>query len=198
MNKFKNIMLTAVLGSALIAGGGTALARSNKKDNKSKARSEAYCPQACNQACAPVCAPGPCAPDSCAPGRPGKPGPGFAKRGGRPGNPMARALEGLDLTQAQKDSVKSIAKRQRQSVKEGERKLREQVRANTDKELQQVLTPEQFAKYQANREQQKELRKNAPKGPRGDKQFGHKKGHRHGHHADKPRKGGDSNRHAKK
>ncbi len=176
MTKFKNIMLAATLGTAMIAGGGIALAQSDKNYSKSKALSEQHCPAVCTQACAP---------DSCVPGRGAK---NCTRRGGKPGSPMVRAMEGIDLTQAQKDSVKSIVQRQRQAVREGERKLRQEARANTDKQLQQVLTPEQFAKYQANREQQKELRKN--RGQRDGKAFGNKKG-RHGHHTytGKDRKG---------
>lgn len=185
MAKFKNIMLAATLGTAMIAGGGIALAQSDKTDSKSKACSEQHCPTVCPQSCAP---------DSCFPGR----GPKYcARRGGKPGAPMARAMEGIDLTQAQKDSVKSIVQRQRQAVREGERKLRQEARANTDKQLQQVLTPEQFAKYQANREQQKELRKNRNRYD--GKAFGNKKG-RHVHHAntDKSRKCDGNARQAKK
>lgn len=204
MTKIKNIMLAMTLGAAMIAGGGTAIAKSGKKDKKSKARTEQYCNSYCNDTCGDNCNRNcndncnnictqncttqvPCAADSCRfPGRHHS-GKEYGRHHGNPGKASGfRAMEGLDLTQAQKDSVKSIMKRQKEAVRAGERQLRQQARANTDKELQQLLTPEQFAKYQANREQ---LRKDAPKGAgRDGKQFKEGKRHhgdRNRHHADR-------------
>lgn len=172
----KNIMLTLTLGATMIAGGGIAIAKSNKKDKNTNSRTEQYCNNYCNNtcndnsnnACNQNCTtPPPCPPDSYRfHGRHHHPGMEPGRPHGRPGHASdIHAMKGLDLTQAQKDSVKSIMKRQKQTILDGERQLRQQARENADKELQQILTPEQFAKYQANREQ---FRKDAPKGPKCD------------------------------
>lgn len=68
---------------------------------------------------------------------------------------LKMALQGIELTQAQKDSVKAIAKRQHQVIAEGERKLHEEAMASAEVQMQKVLTPEQFVQFKANVEKMK-------------------------------------------
>lgn len=72
-------------------------------------------------------------------------------------NPMA----GINLTDAQKDKLKELRKEQKASVEKIDKEARakkEKARAEFDKDLKKVLTPEQYAQYEANKAKAQEMR----------------------------------------
>lgn len=164
MTNIKKTILALTMGVAMIAGG-SAIAAPKDNNIPNGQRSEQ------------------CSPDSCrgaqrfhkgSKGMRGDKGPRHhGKRHGRRDGKMM-AFKGIELTQAQKDSVKAIAKREKMAVREGMRNVRQQAHAAAEKEIQQILTPEQFQIFQANetqmqqqkqaRVQQKDKKKNRPKG----------------------------------
>lgn len=69
-----------------------------------------------------------------------RPGRGFGMHGHRPGGPRPEGGERPELTEEQKQKM------------EKERKERQQAMEAYDKELQNILTADQFTKYKADRE----------------------------------------------
>ncbi len=74
---------------------------------------------------------------------------------------LKKALKGIELTESQKDSVKSVSRSIRQSYRQSERNLRAKMRAAEMARMKQILTPEQYTIYEQNM-----ARINAPKPPK--------------------------------
>ncbi|MHB2015575.1 MAG: hypothetical protein ACYCW6_01375 [Candidatus Xenobia bacterium] len=85
---------------------------------------------------------------------PPSPGQGQPGPGGGPGGHHGGPIDQLGLTDQQKQQVRSIMQAQHQKMR--------QLQQDTDNQLKQVLTPEQFAKLQQLRQQ---LHRHRPGGP---------------------------------
>lgn len=158
MTNIKKAMFAFSLSAAMICGG-SAIAK--PKANKQKG---AKCTTECTQTPCPSgqgnCQPTPsCRPDTCnEKGKCGVHRHGDRKRhhGKHQNGYMARAMQNLNLTEAQRDSIKLLRISQCKASKEAERRLKMQRKENFDNGLKAILTPEQYAQYQANLEQMKQ------------------------------------------
>lgn len=161
MNIVKKAVPALALCAAMICGG-TATAQTKKQENKGNcipAECTATCPT--QQAQCQL----PCQKD-------GKHKEGrhhHGRKGHKEGGKMQRALQGIELTQTQKDAIKEMAKKQRDNDKESKREMKRKSKENFDNGMKQILTPEQYTRYQSNIAQMKKDGKNA-----GDKERKHR------------------------
>jgi Spy/CpxP family protein refolding chaperone len=95
---------------------------------------------------------------------------------------LTRMAEELKLTDAQKPKVEAALKEQiekmrglRDAAPEERRTKVQALRVDLDKKMKEILTAEQYEKWQKTREQGRGPREGRPGGPRGEKKRGEKK-----------------------
>lgn len=108
--------------------------------------------------------------------------PGAGQRGDMIKERFTRMAEELKLTEAQKPKVEAALKEQiekmrglRDAAPEERRTKGQALRVDLDKKMKEILTAEQYEKWQKTREQGRGPREGRPGGPRGEKKRGEKK-----------------------
>jgi Spy/CpxP family protein refolding chaperone len=108
--------------------------------------------------------------------------PGAGQRGDMIKERLTRMAEELKLTDAQKPKVEAALKEQiekmrglRDTAPEERRTKVQALRVDLDKKMKEILTAEQYEKWQKTREQGRGPREGRPGGPRGGKKRGEKK-----------------------
>lgn len=137
MNNIRKSILTIALGIAM-TGGATAIASAASQQPASCCSQQSQC-----------------VPDSCqaVPGCPdahhGHKGP-KGRHHGKKGAFMHKALQGIDLTQAQMDSIKALSQRRAEAVKTGARKARCEAKEEFENGMKSILNSQQYQQFQDN------------------------------------------------